>query len=74
MEACANEAMRLKPVAPLIMNEACEDAVVADVLVPAGAIVVCLLRPANFTNSYSESLNSHALDPNSHPHPQRNAC
>ena len=51
VEACANEAMRLKPVAPLIMNEACEEAVVADVLVPAGAIVVCLLRPANLDDA-----------------------
>lgn len=47
VEACANEAMRLKPVAPLIMNEATEDAVVADVLVPRGGVVVCLLRPAS---------------------------
>lgn len=47
VEACANEAMRLKPVAPLIMNEACEDTVVADVLVPRGGVVVCLMRPAS---------------------------
>jgi cytochrome P450 len=46
VEACANEAMRLKPVAPLIMNEAAEDAVVGDVLVPRGSVVVCLIRPA----------------------------
>jgi len=45
VEACANEAMRLKPVAPVIMNEVAEDAVVADVLVPRGAIVVCMMRP-----------------------------
>ena len=46
VEACASEAMRLKPVAPLIMSEAGEDAVVAGVLVPRGAMVACLLRPA----------------------------
>ena len=51
VEACANEAMRLKPVAPLIMNEACEQAVVADVLVPAGSVVVCLMRPANLDDA-----------------------
>ncbi len=45
VEACANEAMRLKPVAPIIMNEVAEDVVVADVLVPRGAIVVCMMRP-----------------------------
>jgi cytochrome P450 len=52
VEACANEAMRLKPVAPLIMNEACEDTVVADVLVPRGGIVVCLLRPASLEEAH----------------------
>jgi cytochrome P450 len=52
VEACANEAMRLKPVAPLIMNEACEETVVADVLVPRGGIVVCLLRPANLDDAH----------------------
>jgi cytochrome P450 len=45
VEACANEAMRLKPVAPVIMNEVAEDVVVADVLVPRGTIVVCVMRP-----------------------------
>jgi cytochrome P450 len=45
VEACANEAMRLKPVAPVIMNEVAEDVVVGGVLVPRGAIVVCMMRP-----------------------------
>ncbi|AMO22560.1 cytochrome P450 [Ramlibacter solisilvae] len=52
VEACANEAMRLKPVAPMIMNEACEETVVADVLVPRGGIVICLLRPANLDDAH----------------------
>lgn len=51
VEACANEAMRLKPVAPFIVNEAMEDAVVADVLVPGGTVVVCLMRPANLDDA-----------------------
>jgi cytochrome P450 len=46
IQACADETMRLKPVAPLIINEAMEDAVVADVQVPRGAYVMCLMRPA----------------------------
>jgi cytochrome P450 len=46
VEACANEAMRLKPVAPIIINQAGEDVVVAGVLVPKGALVVCVMRPA----------------------------
>lgn len=46
VEACASEAMRLKPVAPFIINEAVEDTAVGGVLVPAGAMVLCLMRPA----------------------------
>ncbi|MGE0312984.1 MAG: cytochrome P450 [Lautropia sp.] len=45
LEACAREAMRLKPVAPTIALQAAEDRVVGDVRVPAGAHVMCLLRP-----------------------------
>jgi cytochrome P450 len=46
LEACANEAMRLKPVAPIIINQALQDVVVAGVLVPKDALVVCVMRPA----------------------------
>lgn len=45
IEACANEAMRLKPVAPLIGNEALKDCVVAGIEVPARTLVFCLMRP-----------------------------
>lgn len=45
VQACAYETMRLKPVAPLIINEAVQDAVVADVLVPRGSYVMCVMRP-----------------------------
>jgi cytochrome P450 len=46
VEACANETMRLKPVAPIIVAEAVRDRVVAGVEVPAGQLVMCLMRPA----------------------------
>jgi len=46
VEACTHEAMRLKPVAPLIFLYAQQDAVVGDVAVPRGAFVACLMRPA----------------------------
>ncbi|MBA2961499.1 MULTISPECIES: cytochrome P450 [Ramlibacter] len=46
IQACAYETMRLKPVAPLIINEAMEEALVGDVLVPRGAYVMCVMRPA----------------------------
>ena len=45
VEACAHETMRLKPVAPLIINEAVRDSVVAGIAVPKGALVMCLMRP-----------------------------
>jgi len=45
VEACANETMRLKPVAPIIVLEAVRDALVAGVAVPAGSFVMCLMRP-----------------------------
>ena len=44
VEACAHECMRLKPVAPLIMNEAVRDSVVAGVEVRKGEFVMCLMR------------------------------
>jgi cytochrome P450 len=45
IDACASEAMRLKPVAPVIISEAGEDVLVADVLVPRGTMVACVMRP-----------------------------
>ena len=45
VEACANETMRLKPVAPIIIVETIRDTVVAGIQVPAGQIVMCLMRP-----------------------------
>ena len=45
VEACAHETMRLKPVAPLLIQEAVRDTVVGDVAVPAGTPVMCLMRP-----------------------------
>ena len=44
LEACVHEAMRLKPVAPLLPMELARDATVAGVEVPAGTIVVALMR------------------------------
>jgi cytochrome P450 len=46
VEACANETMRLKPVAPLIVAQAARDSVVAGIAVPRGQLVMCLMRPA----------------------------
>jgi cytochrome P450 len=44
IDACAQEAMRLKPVAPYIPLEALRDTVVGDVTVPAGGLVWLVMR------------------------------
>ena len=44
LEACANETMRLKPVAPFIMLQALRETQVADIRVPAGTLVWSSLR------------------------------
>ena len=44
LEACANETMRLKPVAPSLTLQALRDTVVGDVRVPAGTLVWGALR------------------------------
>jgi cytochrome P450 len=46
LEACAHETMRLKPVAPIQLQQAVQDRVVADIAVPAGTVLLCLSRPA----------------------------
>jgi cytochrome P450 len=56
LDACIEEAMRLKPVAPFLPLEALADTAVEDVQVPAGTIVWCVLRhdsvdEKNFTNA-----------------------
>jgi cytochrome P450 len=44
IDACIQEAMRLKPVGPFMPLEATKEVIVADVRVPKGAIVWCLFR------------------------------
>jgi cytochrome P450/nitrite reductase/ring-hydroxylating ferredoxin subunit len=44
--AVANETMRLRPVAPVILLEARQDAVIGDLAVPRGTWVAVLTRPA----------------------------
>jgi cytochrome P450 len=46
VEGCAHETMRLKPVAPLQMIQAARDSVVAGIRIPAGQLVMLLMRPA----------------------------
>jgi cytochrome P450 len=44
VEACAHETMRLKPVAPIIGLQALRDTVVGDVRLPAGGVVINVMR------------------------------
>ena len=44
VEACMHETMRLKPVAPQMPLQALKDTVLGDVQVPAGTVVIGLLR------------------------------
>jgi cytochrome P450 len=46
VEACAHETMRLKPVAPILMKQAARDSVVAGIRIPAGQMVMLLMRPS----------------------------
>jgi cytochrome P450 len=44
VEACIQETMRLKPVAPQLPVQALRDTVIGDIEVPAGTVVITLLR------------------------------
>ncbi|WP_374567380.1 cytochrome P450 [Ideonella sp.] len=52
VEACAHETMRLKPVAPLIIQQAVRDTVVAGIEVPMNSLVMCLMRPAAVSDTH----------------------
>ncbi len=56
IEACAHETMRLKPVAPQLPLQATRDTVLGDVRVPAGTMVINMLRH----DSVSERFLPHA--------------
>ena len=52
IEACANETMRLKPVAPNLPVEAIQDTVVGDVAVPANTLIWSVLRHASMDDRH----------------------
>ena len=52
LDACAQEAMRLKPVAPFMPLEALRDTSIGDVAVPAGTLVWCVLRHDSVAEPY----------------------
>ncbi|OFA03056.1 cytochrome P450 [Duganella sp. HH101] len=52
LDACAQEAMRLKPVAPFLPLEALRDSVVGDVQIPKGGLVWCVMRHDSVSDSH----------------------
>jgi cytochrome P450 len=44
VDACINETMRLKPVAPILVFQPTRDTVVADIEVPKCTVLMCLMR------------------------------
>jgi cytochrome P450 len=52
VEACCHETMRLKPVAPLIGVQALRDTVVAGVAVPAGTVVINVMRHDSVSDTH----------------------
>jgi cytochrome P450 len=50
IDACASEAMRLKPVVPVVFSLAARDTTVADIAVPAGTLV-CTIPRAGTVNA-----------------------
>jgi cytochrome P450 len=61
IDACINETMRLKPVAPILMLEAARDTAVAGLEVPEGTLLMCLMR-AGATDE-RRFPDAHAFDP-----------
>jgi cytochrome P450 len=46
IEHCANESMRLRPVAPMFFMENNRATTLEDIAIPVGSFVICLTRPA----------------------------
>ena len=44
VDACINETMRLKPVAPILMLEPTRDTKLGELELPAGTLIMCLMR------------------------------
>lgn len=61
VEACAHETMRLKPVAPLLIVQAARDGVVGGIRIPAGHLLMLLMRPAATDERHFPD--AHAFDP-----------
>ena len=61
LEACAHETMRLKPVAPFQATEALRDTTIANIRIPAGTVVWCVMRGDTMDERYFP--NAQAFEP-----------
>jgi cytochrome P450 len=61
VDACINETMRLKPVAPIIMLQPTRDTEIAGVHVPKKTLVMCLMRAGAIDER--RFADAHAFDP-----------
>jgi cytochrome P450 len=61
LEACANETLRLRPVVPMNTTQAVRDTVLDGIHVPAGTLVLCLMRPSAVDERHFP--NAHTFDP-----------
>jgi cytochrome P450 len=61
LEACAHETMRLKPVAPFQAAEALRDTTIANIRIPAGTVVWCVMRGDTMDERYFP--NAQAFEP-----------
>jgi len=61
LEACANETLRLRPVVPMNTTQAVRDTVLDGIHVPAGTLVLCLMRPSAADERHFP--NAHTFDP-----------
>ena len=61
LEACAHETMRLKPVAPILVQQAAHDTLLAGIEVPAGTLCILLMRAGSMEGR--NFINPTAFDP-----------
>lgn len=61
IDACINETMRLKPVAPIIILQPARDTVVSGIEVPKGTLLMCLMRAGAIDERRFPD--AHAFDP-----------
>ena len=54
LDACVREAMRLKPVAPMILREALRDTTLADLSIPAGTVLWLVTRHDSLSAEHFE--------------------